>query len=176
MKLSGSLTFFALPFFGNGMNTDLFQSCGHCWVFQIYRHIECSTLIASSFRIWKSSTGNPSPPLTLFIVMLPKAHLNSHFRMSGSRWVVTPSWLSESWGFVFFFFLDQFTSIAQSCPALCDPMNCSTPGLPVHPSLTPGVHANSCPPSWWCHPAISSPAVPFSSCLQSFPVPSMYYG
>ena len=29
--------------------------------------------------------------------MLPKAHLNSHSRMSGSRWVITPSWLSGSW-------------------------------------------------------------------------------
>ena len=30
--------------------------------------------------------------------MLPKAHLTSHFRMSGFRWVITPSWLSGSWG------------------------------------------------------------------------------
>ena len=34
----------ALPFFGIGKKTDLFQSCGHCWVFQICWHIECSTL------------------------------------------------------------------------------------------------------------------------------------
>ena len=53
----------ALPFFGIGMKTDLFQSCGHCWVFQICWHIECSTFTASSFRIWNSSTGIPSPPL-----------------------------------------------------------------------------------------------------------------
>ena len=45
----------ALPFFGIGMKTDLFQSCGHCWVFQICWHIECSTFTASSFRIWNSS-------------------------------------------------------------------------------------------------------------------------
>ena len=88
----------ALPFFGIGMKTDLFQSCGHCWVFQICWHIECSTLTASSFRIWNSSAWIPSPPLTLFIVMFPKAHLTSHSRMSGSRWVITPSWLSGSWG------------------------------------------------------------------------------
>ena len=37
----------ALPFFGIGMKTDLFQSCGHCWVFQIFWHIECSTFTAS---------------------------------------------------------------------------------------------------------------------------------
>ena len=36
-------------------------------------------------------------------------------------------------------------------------------------SLTPRVYSNSCPLSWWCHPAISSSVVPFSSCFQSFP-------
>ena len=87
----------ALPFFGTGVKTDLFQSCGHCWVFQICWHIECSTFTATSFGIWNSSTGIPSPPLALFLVMLSKAHLTSHSRMSGSRWVITPSWLSGSW-------------------------------------------------------------------------------
>ena len=86
----------ALPFFGIGMKTDLFQSCGHCWVFQICWHIECSTFTASCFRIWNSSTGIPSPTLALFIVMLPKAHLTWHSRMSGSRWVIIP-WLSGLW-------------------------------------------------------------------------------
>ena len=79
------------------MKTDLFQSCGHCWVFQICWHIECSTFTALSFRIWNSSTGIPSPPLALFIVMLHKGHLTSHSRISGSRWVSTPLWLSGSW-------------------------------------------------------------------------------
>ena len=41
----------ALPFFGIGMKTDLFQSCGPCWVFQICWHTECSTFTTSSFRI-----------------------------------------------------------------------------------------------------------------------------
>ena len=54
----------------------------HCWVFQICWHIECSTFIASSFRIWNSSIGILSPPLALFVVMLPKAHLTLHSRMS----------------------------------------------------------------------------------------------
>ena len=81
--------------------TDLFQSCGHCWVFQICWHIECSTFTASSFRIWNNSTGILSPPLALFVVMLSKAHLTSHSMMSGSRWVITPSWLSGSWSSFF---------------------------------------------------------------------------
>ena len=68
----------ALPFFGIGMKTELFQSCGHCWVFQICWHMECSTVTASSFRIWNSSAGIPSPPLALLVVMRPKARLTSH--------------------------------------------------------------------------------------------------
>ena len=57
----------------------------------------------------------------------------------------------------------QFSSV-QSRPTLCDPMDCSTPGLPVlH------YHPDSCPSSQWCHPTISSSVVPFSSRLQSFP-------
>jgi len=65
--------------------------------FKIFWHIECSTFTASSFRIWNRSTGVSSPPLALFIVMLPKAHLTSHSRKSGSRWVITQSWLSGLW-------------------------------------------------------------------------------
>ena len=55
------------------------------------------TFTASAFRIWNNSTGIPSPPLALFIMVLPKAHLTSHSRMFGSRWVITPWWLSGSW-------------------------------------------------------------------------------
>ena len=54
------------------MKTDLFQSCGYCWVFQICWHIECSTFTASPFRIWNSSVGIPSPPLALFFMSFLK--------------------------------------------------------------------------------------------------------
>ena len=40
---------------------------------------------------------------------------------------------------------------------------------PPCPSPTPRVYTNPCPSSWWCHPAISSSVVPFSSCPQSLP-------
>ena len=40
---------------------------------------------------------------------------------------------------------------------------------PPCPSPTPGVHSDSCPSSQWCHPAISSLVVPFSSCPQCLP-------
>ena len=71
----------ALPFFGIGMKTDLFQSCGRCWISQIFWHIECSSLRVSAFRIWNSSAGIPSPPLVFIIALLPKAHLTSHFKL-----------------------------------------------------------------------------------------------
>ena len=40
---------------------------------------------------------------------------------------------------------------------------------PPCPSPTPRAYSNSCPSSQWCHPTISPPVGPFSSCLQSFP-------
>ena len=89
-------TFFGIGLLWDWTENYLFQSCGHCWVFQICWHIECSTFTASSFRIWSSSTGMPWPLLALFVVMLPRVHLTSHSRMSGSRWVITLSWLSGS--------------------------------------------------------------------------------
>ena len=80
--------------------------------------------------------------------MLPKAHLTSHSRMSDSRWVITPSWLSGSWRSFFYFssvyschlFLIEYSvqsSLVQSLiPVwLCDHMNHSTPALPVHHQL-----------------------------------------
>ena len=42
------------------------------------------------------------------------------------------------------------------------------------PSLSPRVCSNTCPLSQWCHPTISSSVVPFTSCLQSFPVWGSY--
>ena len=89
------------------MKTDLSQSCNHCWVFHICWHIECSTLAslaAASFMIWSSSTGIPSLPPALFVVMLPKPHLTSHYRMPGCSWVTTPSGLSNSLRLFFFLF------------------------------------------------------------------------
>jgi len=62
----------------------------------------------------------------------------------------------------------QFSSVAQSCPTLCDPMD-SKHTRPCSPSPTPGAYSNSCPLSRWCHPTISSSVVPFSSHFQSFP-------
>ena len=45
---------------------------------------------------------------------------------------------------------------------------------PPCPSPTPRVHSDSRPSSQWCHPAISSSVVPFSSCPQSLPGPESF--
>ena len=89
--------FFGIAFHWDWNENWPFPVRGHCWVFQIFWHIECSTFTESSFRIWNNSTGIPSPPLALVVVMLQKAHLTSHSRMSGCRWVITPLWLSRLW-------------------------------------------------------------------------------
>ena len=90
--------FFCIVFLWDWMKSDFFHSCGLCWVFQICWHIECSTFIALlSLRIWNRLTGIPSSPLALFVEMLPKARLTSHSRLSVSRRVITPLWLSGSW-------------------------------------------------------------------------------
>ena len=70
-------------------------------------------------------------------------------------------------GFINVFVLFQFSSVQSlSCARLF-----VTPWIahtrPPCPSPTPGVSSNSCPLSRWCHPAISSSVVPFSSCPQS---------
>ena len=59
----------------------------------------------------------------------------------------------------------HFSSVAQSCPTLCYPMDCSMPGFPVHhqlPELTQ-IHVHQ------VSDTISSSGVTFSSCLQCFP-------
>ena len=61
----------------------------------------------------------------------------------------------------------QFSSVSQLCPTLCDPMDFSTPDLPVHHQLP--VYPNSCLLSRWFHPTILSSVIPFSFCLLSFP-------
>ena len=72
----------------------------------------------------------------------------------------------------------QLRSVTQSCPTLCDPMNCSTPGLPVHHQLLEftqtHIHrvGDAIQPS---HPLLSpSPPVPSPSQHQSFPMSQLF--
>ena len=67
----------------------------------------------------------------------------------------------------FLSFSQSVSSVAQSCLTLRPHESQHT--RPPCPSPTPGVHSDSRPLSPWCHPAISSSVVPFSSCPQSLP-------
>ena len=64
-------------------------------------------------------------------------------------------------------FSDQFSSVAQSCPTLCDPMDCSTPGLPVHHQLRSSLKLMFIKSVMPSNHLIS--VIPFSSHLQTFP-------
>ena len=65
----------------------------------------------------------------------------------------------------------QFSSAQFSHSVMSDSLRPheSQHARPPCPSPTPGVHSHSRPSSQWCHPAISSSFVPFSSCIQSLP-------
>ena len=65
----------------------------------------------------------------------------------------------------------QFRSVQFSHSVVSNSLRLHAPQHARHPCLspTPEAHPNSCPPSWWGHPTISSSAIPFSSCPQSFP-------
>ena len=68
-------------------------------------------------------------------------------------------------------FLDSISSFQFSCSVMSDSLQPheSQHARPPCPSPTPEVHSDSCPSSQWCHPAILSSVVPFSSCPQSLP-------
>ena len=70
--------------------------------------------------------------------------------------------------FTFIILSVQFNSVAQSCPTLCNPTDCSTAGLLIHHQL-PEFAQTHVHRSRWCHPTTSSSVVPFSSRLQTFP-------
>ena len=100
-------SFFGIAFLWYWSENWLFQSCGHCWVFHICWPIECSTLTASSFRIWNSSTGIPSPLLALLVVMLPKAHLTFH-----SRCLALGKWYKLHPGFLLGLYIKSYQTLA----------------------------------------------------------------
>ena len=72
---------------------------------------------------------------------------------------------------VTFTFKHNFSSVQFCRSVMSDSLRPheSQHARPTCPSPTPGVYSNSCPSSRWCHPAISSSVVPFSSCPQSLP-------
>ena len=81
-------------------------------------------------------------------------------------------WNYLNWSHLYFgLIFIQFTSVQFTDSVMSDSLwpHESQHSRPPCPPTTPGVYWNSCQLSWWCHPAISSTVVPFSSCPQSFP-------
>ena len=77
-----------------------------------------------------------------------------------------------------FYRLNGFSSVQFSHSVVSDSLQPHElqHARPPCPSPTPGVYSNSCPSSWWCHPAISSSVIPFSSCSQSLPASGSFPG
>ena len=84
--------------------------------------------------------------------------------LSSVHIICSSIWLKSCKEAVFF---TTFISVAQSCSALCSPMNCSTPVFPVHHQL-PELAQTHVHQVRWCHPTILSSVIPFC-CLYSFP-------
>ena len=68
----------------------------------------------------------------------------------------------------------QFSSVTQSCPTLCDPMNCSTPGLPVHHQLPEFTQTHVHRVNDAIRPFHLPSVVPFFSCPQSLPASEFF--
>ena len=102
-----------------------------------------------------------------------------YFLWLKKRWINCTVWVSiDAWktyslaqSFPAYHWINQIRSDQISRSVVSDSLRPheSQHARPPCPSQTPGVHSDSCPLSQWCHPAISSSVVPFSSCPQSLP-------
>ena len=124
----------------------------------------------SSNLKWKTSTGS----IWLIKILLRKMVSLFSLLQNILSALISPikekpwgKWLSKAVIYIAGCTSVQFSSATESCLTLWpyEPQHTRPPC----PSPTPRVYTNSCPLSWWCHLAISSFVVPFSSRLQSFP-------
>ena len=128
----------------------------------IFKWVDISSIIQSAFSFLRNSD---NLPCILFhdLDLLVSSWLNSVTNFYTSTIAIICVLLTALYQEAYNV---HFNSVTQSCLTLCNPMDCSTPRLPVHPWLSE--LADSFPLSWWCHPTISSSVIS-SSCLQSFP-------
>ena len=109
-------------------------------------------------RIWKDT-------------FIPSVHCHTVYNTQDTEatYFYIDEWMKMMWYWYKMECSVQFSSVPQSCPTLCDLWITARPGLPVHhqlPEFTQ-IHVHQ---SQWCHPAISSSVVPFSS----YPNPSQH--
>ena len=94
------------------------------WTFQQQLSIEdmgCTPLVVQWLRLHASNAGNPGS--------IPGQGTRSHMPQRKILHAATKTWYSQINKSV------QFSSVAQSCPTFCNPMDCSMPGFPVHHQL-----------------------------------------
>ena len=101
------------------------------------------------------------------VIILSDVHI-VHLWLVGtsSNLLQSIGWVKTSYHNIIFWGSVQF-----GCSVMSDSLQPheSQHARPPCPSPIPGVHSDSCPLSQWCHPAISSSVIPFSSCPQSLP-------
>ena len=138
------------------------------WVRIIMLHVIIHILISSCIASRQSHTHTFCCPAALTGVLNYCLHMSvfvsTRVQLGERNHCVILTWKVQ--GKEFYIPVSQF-----SCSVISDSLR--PHGLqrarPPCPSPTPGVYSNSCPPSQWCHPTISSSVFPFSSCPQSFP-------
>ena len=139
------------------------QSLSYVWLFVTPWTVACQAPLSIGLSQQVYWSGLPFPPAENLPEpgtepMSPVSGIDRQILYHGVTWEV-------------FSYPVQFSSVAQLCPTLCDPMDCSMPGLPVHHQLP--VFTQTHVHCQWCHPTISSSVVPFS-CPQSFPAPGSF--
>ena len=130
------------------------QSIGFQWV----RHDCMTKQHISTFTWYISPKTSMCFLLWVFAGQIPGMDLSMCVSLSVDY--MQAIWLSSS------FFWFQFSRSVVSDSLRAHELQHARPSCP---SPTPRVHPNSCPSSWWCHPAISSSVVRFSSCPRSLP-------
>ena len=124
----------------------------------IWLYKDCGLLTLTSDHVKKAwSIAEKLSPSWLF--NLGHCHLLSQIFQTAGFYPAIHSFISSV----------QFSSVAQSCPTLCDPMNCSTPGLPVHHHLLEFTQTHV----HWVSNAIQ-PSHPLSSPFPPAPNPSRH--
>ena len=129
--MQSSSLFFSFFFFID-LSTSLFNYFWLCWIFFAVLRLslavasKCfSSLRCTDFSCWLlllCSRFTGSPPW----------HVEASWVRDQTRVPCLSRWILNPWTTTRKF---QFSSVAQLCPTLCDPMDCSTPGLPVHHQL-----------------------------------------
>ena len=112
----------------------------------------------SDFRIWELS-----------LTAVPRNILGYSCSFYKRKWLIRC--LFNIWLWTWCFEVSMISSVQFSHSVMSDSLwpHELQHARPPCPSSTPGVHSNSHPSSRWCHPAISSSVIPFSSCPQSLP-------